>query len=200
MKRKIKSIVIALAVTGLAFLYAHIDKNTYLYDRNADLESYVQTGVLLEGETISQTFFCQEKVLDGINLKSAVIGDAENVILEYMITDNKTGEVTGGTVKGTEINANKFNKYLFQRIDDAKDKSYTLVLKAAGTDINNGVSFYIDQTKNKEGQLSIREQEAQGSLVVRLVSHKFDVETFVVLLGFVAFIVTFIKVLYKLFR
>lgn len=200
MKRKIRLIVIALVVIGLAFLYAHIDKNTYLYDRNADLESYVQTGVLLEGETISQTFFCQEDVLDGINLKSAVIGNVDGVTLEYIITDNKTGEATGGTVKGTEINANKFNKYMFPKIENAKDKSYTLVLKETGTDINNGVSLYIDQTENKERQLSIREQETEGSLVVRLVSHKFDVETFVVLLGFAVFIVIFIKVLYKLFR
>lgn len=200
MKRKIKLIVLALVVIGGAFLYAHIDKNIYLYNRDTALENYVQTGVLLEGESISQTFLCPEEVLDGINLKSAVVGNVENIVLKYTITDNETGEVTEGTVKGADIKANKFNPYMFQKIDHAKDRGYTLLLEAKGTDINNGVSFYVDQTENKVGQLTIREQKAEGALVVRLISHKFDMETFIVLLGFVAFITAFIKVLYKLFK
>lgn len=199
MKKKIKSIAIALIVIALAFLYAHIDKNTYLYDRNAELESYVQTGVLQEGETISQTFFCREEALDGINLKSTIVGSVDNVLLEYAIIDNETGEITKETAKGTEIKNNKFNEYTFPRINGAKDKSYTLTLSETGTDLSNGVSFYIDSTKAKES-LSVKGNETQGSLVVRLISHRFDLETFIVLLGFIAFVVVFIKVLYGLFE
>jgi hypothetical protein len=200
MKRKIKSTAIALVIIGLAFLYAHIDKNTYLYDRNEDLENYSQTGVLLEGETISQTFFCKEDILDGINLKSVVVGDVSNVILEYAITDNDTGEVIKETIRGTEIKTNKFNQYMLQRIENTSNKSYTLTIKEAGADANNGISFYVSQTNPEDSQLSIREQETQGSLVVRLISHRFDTETFIVLLGFILFITIFIKVLYKLFK
>ena len=42
--------------------------------------------------------------------------------------------------------------------------------------------------------------ETQGALAARYISHRFDVETFVVLLGFVAFIVIFMKLLFKLFK
>ena len=51
-----------------------------------------------------------------------------------------------------------------------------------------------------EGSKSWAKAEAQGALAARYISHRFDVETFVVLLGFVAFIVIFMKLLYKLFK
>ncbi|CUX33723.1 hypothetical protein [Clostridium sp. C105KSO13] len=200
MKKAIKSMVMVIVVAGLAFLYSHIEKNVYLYDRHSELESYVQTGVLLEGETISQTFSSKEEVLNGINLKSMVVGPPENVVLEYTITDNETGEATTETVQGTEIKSNKFNKYTFPEISNAKGREYTLTLKETGTNVNEGISFYVDTTENKEGTLTIRENETEGTLVVRLISHRFDTETFIVLLGFIAFIVVFIKVLYKLFK
>ncbi len=200
MKRRIKSTAMVLVIIGLAFLYAHIDKNTYLYDRNEDLENYTQTGVLLEGETISQTFFCKEDILDGINLKSVVVGDASNVILEYAITDNETGEVVENSIQGTEVKNNKFNSFKFPEIKDTSNKSYTLTIRETGADANNGISFYVSQTNPEDSQLSIREQDTQGSLVVRLISHRFDTETFIVLLGFILFITIFIKVLYKLFK
>ena len=48
--------------------------------------------------------------------------------------------------------------------------------------------------------LGIKNNETPGALAARYISHRFDVETFVVLLGFVAFIVIFMKLLYKLFK
>lgn len=200
MKKAIKSTAIVLIVAGLAFFYAHIDKNIYLYDRHSEMESYIQTGVLLEGETISQTFSSREKVLNGINLKSLVIGSTENVVLEYTIVDNETGEAAEGTIKAAEIKSNKFNKYTFPEINHAEGREYTLTLKETGTDVNNGISFYIDPSEDTDETLSVRKNETRGALVVRLISHRFDTETLIVLLGFITFIVVFIKVLYKLFK
>ena len=53
----------------------------------------------------------------------------------------------------------------------------------------------------KENQkLTVRGQETEGVLVTRITSHGFNMETFVVLLGVIAFIIGFIKILYKFFR
>lgn len=79
MKKYIKTGIGILIVVILAFLYAHIDKNSYLYDRNADTSTFISTGTLLEGETISQGFVSEEEILSGINMKCSVLGDASDV-------------------------------------------------------------------------------------------------------------------------
>ena len=86
-------------------------------------------------------------------------------------------------------------------IDSAKGKEYLLEITETGADAANGVSFYVVPQKEEGAQvLNIKNNETEGSLAVRYVSHRFDMETFVVLLGFAAFIVIFMKLLYKLFK
>ena len=79
MKKYIKTGIGILIVVILAFLYAHIDKNSYLYDRNADTSTFLNTGILLDGEKISQEFISEEDILDGMNNKCAVQGETAGV-------------------------------------------------------------------------------------------------------------------------
>ena len=202
MKKYIKTGIGILIVVILAFLYAHIDKNSYLYDRNADTSTFISTGTLLEGETISQGFVSEEEILSGINMKCSVLGDASDVEVQYSLRDIETGKaVASGSVKAGEINNNKFNQFWMEPIDSAKGKEYLLEITETGADAANGVSFYVVPQKEEGAQvLNIKNNETEGSLAVRYVSHRFDMETFVVLLGFAAFIVIFMKLLYKLFK
>ncbi|MCI6465891.1 MAG: hypothetical protein MSA90_10545 [Faecalicatena sp.] len=200
MKNKIKIAILVLAVVVLSFLYAHISKNTYLYDRSSGSEDFVGTGIIKEGEEITQGFISKEELLDGINLKATVNGNVENVVLTYTLRDNETGEEVHGSVKGAEVKNNKFNAYTFDRVEQAKGKSYTLVLTETGSDENNGISFYYSPQEQTEGDLIVKGESAQGVLAARTITDRFDLETFIVLLGFVAFVVGFIKVLYKLFK
>lgn len=200
MKNKIKIAILVLAVVVLSFLYAHISKNTYLYDRSSGSEDFVGTGIIKEGEEITQGFISKEELLDGINLKATVNGNVENVVLKYTLRDNETGEEVHGSVKGTEVKNNKFNAYTFDRVEQAKGRSYTLVLTETGSDENNGISFYYSPQEQTEGDLIVKGESAQGVLAARTITDRFDLETFIVLLGFVAFVVGFIKVLYKLFK
>lgn len=202
MKKYIKTGIGILIIVILAFLYAHIDKNSYLYDRNADTSTFISTGTLLEGETISQGFVSEEEILSGINMKCSVLGDASDVEVQYSLRDIETGKaVASGSVKAGEINNNKFNQFWMEPIDSAKGKEYLLEITETGADAANGVSFYVVPQKEEGAQvLNIKNNETEGSLAVRYVSHRFDMETFVVLLGFAAFIVIFMKLLYKLFK
>lgn len=162
MKKKIKIAVLFAVIAALVFLYAHIDKNRYLYDRDTQSEDYVGTGVLMDGEEISQTFVCEEEILDGINLKSTIVGSAEHVTLEYTVQDNETGVTESGIINGTEIKNNKFNKYKIQRISGAMGREYTITLKETGSDENNGISFYVDPTENSRDTLIIKEKRIRG--------------------------------------
>lgn len=201
MKKKLSAIVIAIGVLAFAYLYAHIDKNTYLYDRNTDSSQLAGTGILGETEEIRMLFTCPEDSLDGINLKATVIGSVENVDVEYSLIDVESGEVIRReTVQGMEIDNNKFNKLKFPVLRETKGKNYILRLTESGTSSDAGISFYLSEEDREGEQLTVRGNDTQGVLAVRLLTHRFDMETFIVLLGIMAFIVGFMNVLYKLFR
>lgn len=200
MKKRIVKIISICVVLVLAFLYAYVDKNEYLYDRNADTSVFISTGVLNEEEEVSQTFLAKDDTIDGINLKVSVVGDVDKVVLNCIIEDNATGDVEEMTIAGKELKNNKFNKLDFPRMFNTQGKQYTLTVRAKNCDEQNGVSLYIDPTCVNGDSLCVKGNETQGTLIARVISHRFDVETFVVLLGILGFIAMFLKVLYKLFK
>lgn len=201
MKKKWSFILLGICLIVCAYLYAYIDKNTYLYDRNIDSADFIGTGILKEGEEITQTFTCLEKSLDGINLKATLSGSAEAVEVEYSLKDLESGDVVRtASVTGSGIKNNKFNKLAFQTLADTEGKRYMLKLRETGTDDTTGVSFYLTEGEAQEETLVIKGNETKGTLIARTVTHRFDLETFVVLLGIVAFIAGFMSMLYKLFK
>lgn len=201
MKKRLGFILLGICFLIFAYLYAHIDKNTYLYDRNTDSADFTGTGILKENEEITQTFTCAEDSLDGINLKATLIGGAEHVKVEYSLTDAESGEtVRTASVSGSEINNNKFNKLGFQTLTGTLGKHYILKLAESGSDDNTGVSFYLAAGEEYDEKLVVKGNETQGMMIVRLLTHRFDWETFVVLLGIAAFIAGFMSMLYKLFK
>ena len=191
-----------LLVVVLAFFYAHIDKNTYLYDRKADTSTFLNTGILLEGETISQTFLSKEELLSGVNIKCGITGDVRNVTLKYSFIETDTGkELASGAKAADEIENNKFNVLTVDTFQAEIGKAYTLKLEEVGSNEANGVSFYIvPEKKDFVENVLVKEAQTQGVLAVRSISHQFDAETFFVLLGFVIFIIIFMRLLYRLFK
>ena len=203
MKDKVKKIlymiIIGVAVLGFSYIYAHIDKNTYIYDRNVDAGLYYGTGILENDKTVEQVFTSDEDVIEGINLKVGKFGNAENVVLHYALTDMQTGERYAASVPANQIENNKINKLETPKIAQAKGKQYTLTLSSENADEQNGVGFYVVPGKVEDQQLTVRDGGVDGVLVVRLLCHRFDVETFVVLLGIILFVAIFMKKLYKSF-
>ncbi len=200
MEKKIVSCLMVCIVIILAYFYAHVNKNSYLYDRNADTGTFYSTGIMMEDEELTQTFVSEEDTIDGLNIKAAIIGNAEDVVVNYAILDVDSENVFKGRVRATELENNKFNQLEISKITDAKGKTYTIVLSEEKSDEQNGVAFYIEPGRYGNQQLIIKGNETDGTLAVRSICHRFDVETFVVLLGMIAFITAFMKVLYKFFK
>lgn len=200
MKKRIKSCLLVVVIVVLSVFYAHIDKNTYIYDRHADTDTFYSTGILKKGEQITQTFVAQEDTIDGINIKVSCTGNVADVDLQYALLDEELNKVESGTVSARKLENNKFNKISFSKISDTQGKKYTLVLQEENSDDLNGISFYVGDDVSKEQQLTIRGSEVEGTLITRTISHGFDLESFVVLLGMISFIVMFLKVLYKYFK
>lgn len=111
MKKKISSAVLIAAILVGAFLYAHVDKNIYLYDRSLESEDFINTGILEEGETLEQTFTMKDEAIDGINLKISSVGNVEDVTLLGTLKDAGSNEkVSEFSVAGSEIKNNKDRK------------------------------------------------------------------------------------------
>ena len=48
MKKKIQIIIAGIIIVAGSFLYAHIAKNNYIYDRDVDTSEYITTGSVPE--------------------------------------------------------------------------------------------------------------------------------------------------------
>ena len=200
MKKKVISCLVVCLVIILSYFYAHIDKNSYIYNRNADTGSFYSTGILLDDEEVTQSFVAEEDCIDGINIKISLSGKVEKVVVRYAILDESSTKLYEGTVPAVRLENNKFNQLEVEKINDTKGKTYTLVLSAENANEQNGVAFYLEPGRYSDQKLMIKGNETDGTLIMRSICHRFDVETFVVLLGMVAFVTGFMKVLYKLFK
>ena len=200
MRKKIISCLIICVVIVLSYFYAHIDKNSYIYNRNSDTALFYGTGILLNNEEITQTFIAEENVIDGFNIKIATAGNVEKVVLSYSVIDEMSEVVAQAKVPVNALESNKFNRLEIPTIENTEGKQYTLVLSTENADEQNGVGFYIEPGRRENQQLTIKNNDTDGTLVARIISHRFDMETFVVLLGIILFVVVFMKVLYKFFK
>lgn len=200
MKKKMILCLIIVIIIVLSYFYAHIDKNSYIYDRNADTGNFCGTGILEAGEEIRQTFIADEDTIDGINIKVDVSENVENIVLNCVLFDENLQEVSRVTIPANELENNKFNELEFPTVTETKGKQFTLVLSEENADGQNGVGFYYEPGSQGEQTLTIKDNETMGTMVTRIICHRFDVETFVVLLGTITFIVVFMKVLYRFFK
>lgn len=200
-KKTIKRVVLLVLVFGCAFLYAHIEKMTYFYDKAIETNDYISTGILVD-EEITQNFVSEEDYLDGIQAKCTINGAVDdNITIEYSLTDMETKEIVAqGVVLGSDVKNSKFTKFGFSQLSGCKGKKYAITFRENGSDDMNGISFYLVQDTKNDMELSVKGNDTAGILVARTLTNRFDMETFVVVLIFVLYISLFMKMLYKLFK
>ena len=112
MKKRLPVIVGIVLTIVIAFLYGNTKKTHGIYDNNVNTAVYSGIGVLTEGETVTQTFICQEDELDGFLIKSDVSGNYEVATFFLKVMDAETGEVlTEGQESGSNVKARKLHYY-----------------------------------------------------------------------------------------
>ena len=75
----------------------------------------------------------------------------------------------------------------------------TIEFGSSNLDEGQEIYLYYEQIPKDGTQLEVNGEAAGGCMILRSYVHRFDVETFIVTLGFVIYIVVFMRVLYKLF-
>ena len=197
MKKKIQIIV---GIVIIVILYAHISKTHCIYDREIDTSDYKDVP-LLDGITVSQSFKVTENTLDGVRIKCRVNGNPENVNVEYVLKEVDSGEeLANGIVSGAAIKNSKFTDFEFSVVGNTNGKEYEFVIWAENGDEENNIVLCYEGMKETDTELKISEQIQEGTLILKTVTKRFDIETFVILLIFVLYIIVFLKFLYKLFK
>lgn len=197
MKKKIKYIILGLVVVLGCYLYAHVDKTHDVYNSEIDSSLYL-SAVLTENQSVSQRFMCQEERLDGIAVKLSTNSASQEGKLLYTLNDVDGHELISGELFFNEIKSGRINKIKFEEnIEGSKDKEYMVTIKVSG--LNEGESLSVYYTREEDSDIIINEKETNGAMILRTVTHRFDIETFVVVIGIFIYFVVFFKILYKLF-
>ena len=137
--RKYKGTIIVLIVCMIfAYLYAHVDKKEYFYNRTVDVGKYANTGVICE-KKLTQDVYSTEKSLDGIQVKTQNVGDCTNIKIKITILDKKTKQ----NLRQKEISVSDFE---------------------IGADYGNGVTFY-QENGNLIGRLISRKIDMETMIV-----------------------------------
>ena len=189
--KQIKRIVACGLVILAAFLYAHIGKTNAIYDRQSDSSTY---GIAENtGFMIGQQFICKETSMNAIQVKCQVQHTGEeNVTLT--LTDMESGKTVASSTKTlSEIENGKWNTFSFETVENCKGKAYQMVLEG------ETLTCFVQQGIQPETKLLVNGAEQDGTLLMKTVTKRFDIETFGVFLILVLYVCFFFRFLKRLF-
>ena len=188
-----KIVKIALGIVALFLVvlwYSHIEKANAIYDSQLDIKQYLETGEMF-GKTVDQEFVSRENIIHGVSIKCKQIGamqDISEAIIVCSVLEIGTLEIVAqGSTNIAELQNSKFNKIEFDEpITQSKGKQYLLQIETKDDNAESTIALFT-------------QPDAQETLIVRIITKRFDLETCIVLVLFIAFILGFMRVLVKLF-
>lgn len=209
MKKTVKIIIGILILAAVSFLYGHIAKVHTIYDSKTDADFYGNTGILTDAG-VRQVFTSDEEYLDGVRIMCSVIGQGADTVIQYELKDLETGEtVAKGTEDGSDIENDKFHDFRFERVENCKGKTYEISLysnKILGEKNEAGIGFYYENAMRQESSIVVADNRVpdavveEGTLVMKTITDRFDLETCVVFFIFALYVILFMRFLYKLFK
>ena len=188
MKKKLGWVIFAIILVVFTSFYAVIDKNNAIYDRKVDTTKYVAVG-LEKGEK-----------LDGVNVKMSVTGEAKNKTVSYVLKDESDKVVASGETSLEKIKAGKFFKFSFETVEGCKGQKYTFELTVDQCEEGSQVLVYAVPGGVKDATFIVKGEKAEGVMVLRTVTHRFDIETFIVTAIFIIYVLGFVGWLSKVFK
>lgn len=163
MKKKIQVIIAGIIIVAGSFLYAHIGKNNYIYDRAVDTSEYITTGSFLN-ETVQERFKSNEDTLDGVRVKCRITGTPSDTVIKYSLTDAETQKVVAnGETKATDLESGKFYNFKFDTVKNCKDKEYIFLSAQKEKFRTMQYCSVLKEKQNKE--------QSSGSMMKRQTEH-----------------------------
>lgn len=200
MKKWIKYGVGVIIMLILCALYSNVDKMYNVYDGEQDNSSYVTIGPVTEMGSVVQSFKSVDEKMDGIAFKVSVPEGVSEGTLNYALTGEDGREIIADSIPISQIESGKVYKTSFdENVQLKKGEMLTISFGSSGLPDNQEIYLYYEQIEKAETELEVRGEAVEGCMILRTYIHQFDIETFIVTLGFTVYIVVFLRVLYKLF-
>lgn len=190
--KKIKKMAAVIILILIAFIYGHIHKTHVIYDRTVENDQYI----MLDGSQsqITQEFICEEDSLDGIQVKCQNLQEDPEAEIRVYLQDCENGGIVAKSVKKAgEIKTGKFNEFSFDRVSRCRGKAYKVVFE------KDFLALYAEKTSEEGTNLKINSEESEGTLILKTVTYRFDIETFCVFMLLVSYICVFFQFLNWLF-
>ena len=190
--KKIKKMAAVIILILIAFIYGHIHKTHAIYDRTVENDQYI----MLDGSQsqITQEFICEEDSLDGIQVKCQNLQEDPEAEIRVYLQDCENGETVAESVKKAgDIKAGKFNEFSFDTVSRCRGKAYKVVFE------KDFLALYAEKTSEEGTDLKINSEESEGTLILKTVTYRFDIETFCVFMLLVLYICVFFQFLNWLF-
>jgi len=202
MKKKLPFIIGVVLTIAAAVLYGNTNKTHKIYDNNVNTAVYQGIGILTEDNTVTQSFTCQEDRLDGFMIKSDISGNYKSAKVNLTVRDAVSGEVVAtGVESGLNIKARKLHYYKIEPITGCYGKKFVLEVSESGSTVSDGILLYFQPGESVEQQeLLLNGNSLGGVFVMKTVTERFDVETFLVMVFAEWFIWGFLWFLYRLFK
>ena len=190
--RKVEKLATVIVLILLAFVYGHVHKTHAIYDRMIENDQYVMMDV--SQDQISQEFVCEEETLDGIQVKCQNLQEDPEAEIRIYLQDWENGPTGGESVKKVgDIKTGKFNEFSFDTVTRCRGKAYKVVFE------KDSIALYTEKTSEEGTNLKINSEESEGTLILKTVTYRFDIETFCVFLLLVLYICVFFQFLNWLF-
>jgi len=188
-----KMIICTVLILVFAYVYAHVAKTNLIYDKKLDSSDYIGLGIVQT--TIEQEFICKEDNLDAIAVKCQLLGAAEGTKIHMILKECASGAVVA-TVDADDIKIEngKFHTFSFETVSGCRNKCYR-----ASFEIEGAAGLVIQPETQDNTKLIIGGEEKEGTLILKTVTNRFDVETYCVLLIILFFIIAFFRFLNRLF-
>lgn len=190
--KKIKKMAAVIILILIAFIYGHIHKTHAIYDRTVENDQYI----MLDGSQsqITQEFVCEEDSLDGIQVKCQNLQEDPEAEIRVYLQDCENGGIVAKSVKKAgEIKTGKFNEFSFDTVSRCRGKAYKVVFE------KDFLALYAEKTSEEGTNLKINSEESEGTLILKTVTYRFDIETFCVFMLLVSYICVFFQFLNWLF-
>ena len=190
--KKIKKMAAVIILILIAFIYGHIHKTHAIYDRTVENDQYI----MLDGSQsqITQEFICEEDSLDGIQVKCQNLQEDPEAEIRVYLQDCENGGIVAKSVKKAgEIKTGKFNEFSFDTVSRCRGKAYKVVFE------KDFLALYAEKTSEEGTNLKINREESEGTLILKTVTYRFDIETFCVFMLLVSYICVFFQFLNWLF-
>ena len=190
--KKIKKMAAVIILILIAFIYGHIHKTHAIYDRTVENDQYI----MLDGSQsqITQEFICEEDSLDGIQVKCQNLQEDPEAEIRVYLQDCENGGIVAKSVKKAgEIKTGKFNEFSFDTVSRCRGKAYKVVFE------KDFLALYVEKTSEEGTNLKINSEESEGTLILKTVTYRFDIETFCVFMLLVSYICVFFQFLNWLF-